>query len=89
MHSLKSYTANKANKFLGRSGSFWQKESYDHWVRDLAELERIHSYIQMNSVKVGLCSKPEEWRFSSSYDRYAIDQSTCGYVGQLTDDWRQ
>jgi putative DNA methylase len=34
MHSLKSYTAHEANKILGRSGAFWQAESYDHWVRD-------------------------------------------------------
>ena len=30
MHSLKSYTANRANKILRREGRFWQRESYDH-----------------------------------------------------------
>ena len=88
MHSLKSYTANQANRVLNRSGSFWQTESYDHWVRDLAELERIHAYIQANPVKAGLCERPEEWLFSSSHDRFEIDQSTCGFVGELTDSWR-
>ena len=89
MHSLKSYTANQANRVLNRSGSFWQTESYDHWVRSVAELERIHAYIQLNPVKAGLCEHPKEWLFSSSHDRFEIDQSTCGYVGQLTDNWRR
>jgi putative DNA methylase len=34
MHSLKSYTAHEGNQLLGRTDSFWQHESYDHWVRD-------------------------------------------------------
>jgi putative transposase len=34
MKSLKGYTAREANKLLSRTGEpFWQKESYDHWVR--------------------------------------------------------
>lgn len=88
MHSLKSYTANAANKLLDRSGSFWQAESYDHWVRDADELDRIHTYIQLNPVKAELCERPEQWRFSSSFDRYQTDGSTCGYVGEMRDDWK-
>ena len=34
MHSLKSYVANQANTHLNREGRFWQRESYDHWVRE-------------------------------------------------------
>src|SRR5207248_3501219 len=45
MHSLKSYTAHQSNEILKRSGQFWQHESYDHWVRDEDELERIVQYI--------------------------------------------
>ncbi len=37
LHSWKSFTANKANSILGREGqSFWQRESYDHLVRNSA-----------------------------------------------------
>jgi hypothetical protein len=39
--SLKRHTARQSNLVLGRSGAFWQDESYDHIVRDEAELERI------------------------------------------------
>jgi putative transposase len=89
MHSLKSYTANKANELLGREGSFWQRESYDHWVRDLDELERIVDYIRANPVRAGLCKKPTDWSFSSAYDRYQTDGSESALVGWLRDDWKR
>ena len=42
MKSLKGSTAREANRILGRTGqSFWQAESYDHWVRDDTEYQRI------------------------------------------------
>jgi putative DNA methylase len=73
MHSLKSYTAHEANKLLGRSGQFWQHESYDHWVRDDDELERIVEYIVWNPVKAGLVREPREWPCCSARDRYQRD----------------
>jgi putative transposase len=89
MHSLKSYTANKANELLGRQGPFWQHESYDHWVRDLDELDRIVEYIRANPVRARLCEKAIDWRFSSAYDRFQLDGSDCGLVGWLRDDWKR
>lgn len=89
MHSLKSFTANRANEILGRRGQFWQRESYDHWVRDLEELERIVDYVIQNPVKAGLCAKPAEYPFSSAHERFAIDQSECGLIGSLRDDWHR
>jgi type I restriction enzyme R subunit/putative DNA methylase len=39
--SLKGVTAREANRILGRTGeTFWQAESYDHWVRDETEFGR-------------------------------------------------
>jgi putative transposase len=73
MHSLKSYTAHEANKLLGRSGPFWQAESYDHWVRDEGELERIVQYIAHNPVSAGLVTRPQDWYFSSCHDRFLSD----------------
>jgi putative DNA methylase len=89
MHSLKSYTANRANEILERSGSFWQKESYDHWIRDLDELERIIAYVAANPVRAGLCDEPHLWRFSSAYDRFEKDQSRSALIGWLRDNWRR
>jgi putative DNA methylase len=75
MHSLKSYTAHKANDLLGRSGPFWQHESYDHWVRDEKELEGVVKYIAWNPVEAGLVKQPHEWYFSSAHDRFLQDGS--------------
>ena len=58
MHSLKSFTANKANKLLGRSGQFWQREYYDRMVRDAEELERAIRYVLNNPEKAGLVEWP-------------------------------
>jgi putative DNA methylase len=69
MHSLKSYTANRANEILGRSGRFWQSESYDHWVRDAGELYRIVEYIHQNPVRPRLVETPEDWKWSTAYER--------------------
>jgi putative transposase len=80
MHSLKSYTANEANKVLGRTGPFWQAESYDHWVRDEDELERVVDYIAYNPVKAGLVTEPQDWYFGSAHDRFLRDGTTSGWL---------
>ena len=65
--SLKTYTARQANILLNRQGQrFWQEESYDHWVRDSSELERIVFYIESNPVKAGLVCRAEDWPWSSA-----------------------
>lgn len=61
MHSIKGYTAVHANKLLGRTGAFWHHESYDHYVRNTAELERIITYVVHNPVKAGLVTDWREW----------------------------
>lgn len=67
---VKGYTAREANKILGRTGmTFWQDESFDHWVRNAQEFDRIVSYIENNPVKAGLVGVAEEWEFSSASER--------------------
>lgn len=61
MQSLKGFTAYKANQLLDRRGAFWQDESYDHTVRNQAELERIIKYVLFNPVKAGLVRDWREW----------------------------
>lgn len=67
MHSIKSYTAHEANKLLGRSGTFWQEESFDRYIRDARYFRATVRYIHMNPVKAGLCRSPEEWKYSSAF----------------------
>jgi len=61
MHTMKGYTAGQANRLLGRTGAFWQHESYDHFARDEAELERIVMYVLNNPVKSGLVTDWQAW----------------------------
>jgi putative DNA methylase len=49
--------------------TFWQDESYDHWARDEAEVERIVAYIEGDPVRSGLVERPEDWRWSSAWER--------------------
>jgi REP-associated tyrosine transposase len=66
-HSWKSYTAKAANKILNRVGEpFWQKESYDHWIRDDEEHTRLCTYVINNPTKAGLCRWPQDWQWSSA-----------------------
>ena len=68
LHSWKSYTSHEANKILGRTEkSFWQSESFDHWVRDDGERARLVTYVENNPVKAGLCARPEVWKWSSAW----------------------
>jgi (E)-4-hydroxy-3-methylbut-2-enyl-diphosphate synthase len=62
LHSIKSYTANAANKLLGRSGTFWQKESYDHLIRDGEDYRNQIRYVLENPEKAGLKGWP--WKGS-------------------------
>jgi putative transposase len=67
MQSLKGVTARDANRFLDRTGeTFWQAESYDHWVRNEEEWRRIAAYIENNPVKAGLVGRAEDYRWSSA-----------------------
>lgn len=64
MQALKGRSARQANLLLGRSGPFWQHESYDHVVRHATELERVTAYVLNNPVKAGLCNGWAEWPHS-------------------------
>jgi REP element-mobilizing transposase RayT len=65
--SWKGFTAHEANKLLGRTGqNFWQPESFDHWIRNEAEMERICRYVERNPVTARLCDTPEKWPWSSA-----------------------
>jgi REP element-mobilizing transposase RayT len=66
-HWIKGRTAKEANLLLGRTGQpFWQHESYDHWVRNVREFQRIAAYIEENPVLAGLAATPEDWPWSSA-----------------------
>ena len=65
--SWKQFTSTRAKKMLGLAeGRFWQPEAFDHWVRNDEERVRIARYIRNNPVVARLCSRAEDWPWSSA-----------------------
>jgi putative transposase len=64
MESIKKYSAGKCNKLLGRTGQFWQHESYDRLIRDREELYYTICYVLDNPVTAGLCKERKDWKWS-------------------------
>ena len=67
LQSQKRHSTRELNRFLKRSGDFWQKHSYDHIVRDATELRAFQRYIAENPTKAGLKAgeslhRPVEWQ---------------------------
>ncbi len=57
-HSWKSFTSNGINKALGRKGTLWQPDSFDHLIRDADDLERSVQYVLDNPRAAGLSNWP-------------------------------
>lgn len=53
-HSWKRFTAREINKLRGRTGAFWQDESFDMIVRNEHHLERLEAYIVNNPAAARL-----------------------------------
>ena len=63
MQRFKSATGVQANRLLGRSGRFWQHETFDHAIRESqpeALLKAIR-YTTHNPVKARLCAHWQKW----------------------------
>jgi putative transposase len=79
LKSLKGHTAREANRLLGRTGEpFWQRESYDRWVRDSAEFARIAAYIENNPLKAGLVPRAEDYTWSSANPKWRERMGDAG-----------
>jgi REP element-mobilizing transposase RayT len=66
IRSWKLFTARKANRILGRSGVFWQREYYDRLIREDGELDRAIEYVLSNPERAGL--KNWKWVWSAGMD---------------------
>ena len=75
VHSWKSFTAKECNRVLSRNGPFWQREYYDHLVRDAAELDRLIDYVVQNPVRANL--KGWKWVGSGGQDAHTTAAGTA------------
>jgi putative transposase len=78
MRFIKGVSARTANQILNRMGlPFWQRESYDHWVRNDTEYRRILRYLEWNPVTAGLVENPELWPWSSASQIHHEQAKAC------------
>jgi REP-associated tyrosine transposase len=55
-------TVRNWKKFVaGKHGVDWQRDFFEHRLRDHHELEEKTSYVLMNPVRKGLCEPAEDW----------------------------
>ncbi|CAN5894980.1 hypothetical protein BH11VER1_BH11VER1_01910 [soil metagenome] len=64
LHSWKSFSAKEINKKLNRTGELWQKESYDHIIRDEADYQSQVEYVLDNPTK----AKLKDWKWLGRSD---------------------
>lgn len=62
LQSWKSFTANLINNSLGRTGTLWQAEYFDHLIRDADDLEHSIRYVLENPMLAGL----SHWAWSGT-----------------------
>lgn len=63
LHSWKSYTANRVNELLDRSGTLWREDYFDTSVRNTKQLQHTIAYVIANPERAGLV----EWPYQGSY----------------------
>jgi REP element-mobilizing transposase RayT len=61
VRSWKTYTARKANRLLGLTGTFWQREYYDRLIRQDGEFDRAIKYVLSNPERAGLVGWKWVW----------------------------
>lgn len=50
--------------------------TFDHWIRNENEKERIRRYIRGNPVAAKLCARPEDWKWSSAWPGWQTNAAT-------------
>jgi len=67
VRSIKSSSAQAANRLLNRSGSrFRARDYFDRRIRDRDHEGRVTRYIENNPVRAGLCDRVQDWPWSSA-----------------------
>jgi len=59
LHSWKSFTSKQAKSVIDLRGTLWQREYYDHLIRNEAEFDRANRYVIENPGKAGF----KNWRW--------------------------
>jgi putative transposase len=63
LQTIKSVSAHRINKYLGRKGSLWQQESFDRAMREVENTLGKLEYVLGNPVRAGLVTSPFDYRW--------------------------
>jgi REP element-mobilizing transposase RayT len=72
VQDIKWMAASALNRSRQASGSIWQHQFWDRFVRNGHEFHERLEYMHLNPVRRGLVARPEAWRWSS-YNNFAVD----------------
>ena len=61
LDSLKSFTAHQINRVRGKTGSVWEKESFDRLIRSEEDLQEKFHYITRNPRDAGVVAANEDY----------------------------
>ena len=64
MKHIKGTSAANINYQCRRTGTFWQEESYDRYIRNERHLFQATDYICQNPVKAGICKNWNDYPFT-------------------------
>jgi REP element-mobilizing transposase RayT len=62
-NAIKGASSHKINRLLGRRGSVWQTESFDHVLRSSESLDEKIDYVLQNPVRRGVVTTVQEYRW--------------------------
>src|SRR5436190_2258757 len=72
LENRKKYTAHEANKILGLSGRFWQKDYWDTFMRNEEHEMVTRRYIENNPTKAKIILDPSQYAWTSARYRDAF-----------------
>jgi REP element-mobilizing transposase RayT len=61
--SMQQSVANWKRFTARKIGFNWQRDFFDHRIRNVHELHEKEMYIRMNPVRKALCKQPEDWPY--------------------------
>jgi putative transposase len=74
VQDIKWISASALNRARKGSGSIWQHQFWDRFVRHAKEFNQRMTYMHLNPVRKGLVSRPDQWPWSS-YNNFSLDKS--------------
>ena len=85
VQDIKWIAARSLNRKRHTTGTVWQHQFWDRFVRHAGEFRHRLLYMHLNPVRKGLVANPEDWRWSS-YNNFALDKASVAACPVQLDD---